>query len=96
MTNSDDEMQTGSAKLGADRAPVQINAKIDWVLAVGAKRLAKQRGLTLNVYLARLIAEDLAKDSETIRRQFADEEQDLAAEKQAMLEALTKFEADRA
>ncbi|MFI9507772.1 hypothetical protein [Nocardia sp. NPDC052566] len=74
-----------------DRPPVQINAKVPWALAQGAKRAAKLRGLTLNAYLAELIAADLAGITDTLRRQFAEEEQELAAEREAMLAALNRI-----
>ena len=83
MTNSD---------IAAEKPPVQINAKVEWALAVGAKRLARQRGVPLNTYISELIAADLRAEADTIRRQLAEEEKELATEREAMLTALNRLD----
>lgn len=72
----------------------QINAKIDEVLAIAAKRLAKERGVPLNVYIADLIAKDLASGAEAIKRQLVAEERQFVAEKEAMLAVLDKYSSE--
>lgn len=71
----------------------QINAKVDSALAAGAKRLAKHRGVPLNVYIADLLAKDLAAHAETIKRQIAEEERELAVERDAINAVLAELAA---
>lgn len=48
---------------------------------IGAKRLARQQGMSLNTYLDRLITVDLAVEAQRMRAQFAAEESALAADR---------------
>lgn len=55
----------------------QLTVSLPWMTAVGAKRLARQRGLTLDEYIGGLVSTDLAVEAEVLREHFAAEEAEL-------------------
>lgn len=60
-----------------------LSVSLPWQVQVGAKRLARQRGLTLDAYVEGLINADLATEAAVIRRLLAEEEAQLRAEREA-------------
>ncbi|WP_280474805.1 hypothetical protein [Nocardia asiatica] len=57
----------------------QITATVPWMTEVGAKRLARQRGQSLDDYLAGLVEAELEDEAHRIREQLAEEERDIRA-----------------
>ncbi|MEU2106433.1 hypothetical protein [Nocardia sp. NPDC019255] len=55
----------------------QITATVPWMTGVGAKRLARQAGVSLDDYLAGLIEAQLEDEAHRIREQLAEEEREL-------------------
>ncbi|MEV6340938.1 hypothetical protein AB0M12_40240 [Nocardia vinacea] len=77
--------------VATDEQTMQINVKVPWAKAVGAKRLARQRGVPLNTFITELITRELKAEAETLRAQLAKEEQELAMEREALLAALDQI-----
>ncbi|MET9489776.1 hypothetical protein [Nocardia sp. NPDC006630] len=69
---------------------VQLNVKIPWVDAVGAKRLARLQGVPLNVFIAGLIRQALLADADILEAQFAEEHAAMEKERAGLMTVLNK------
>ncbi|WP_063016332.1 hypothetical protein [Nocardia nova] len=94
MTNNDaaaaDTPQRTGKLRGDATAPdvMQLNARVPRTVAVGAKRLARQRGMTLNDFITELITRELMLEADALRKQMDEEERRAAEEYAAMREFL--------
>ncbi|WP_280185435.1 MULTISPECIES: hypothetical protein [Nocardia] len=55
----------------------QITVTVPWMTEVSAKRLARQRRLSLDDYIAGLVKAELEDEARQLRVQFAEEEREL-------------------
>ncbi|MQY27079.1 hypothetical protein [Nocardia aurantia] len=65
---------------------LQINVKVPWVVAVGAKRLARQRGVPLNTLVTDILSRELQAEAAALRQQILEEEREAATEHAALRE----------
>ncbi|MBF6170094.1 hypothetical protein [Nocardia blacklockiae] len=76
------------AESGSDS--VQLNVKIPWVDAAGAKRLARLQGVPLNVFIAGLIRQALVAEADTLEAQFAEEQEAMEKERAGLMSVLNR------
>lgn len=71
---------------------VQLNVKLPWALATGAKRLAAQEGLPVNTLIANLIRQAMVAEAASLRAQMEEQKEEVLRETQAFQEALAEVE----
>lgn len=69
---------------------VQLNARIPRAVAWGAKRLAKSRGITVNVLVADVLSRELRVEADVLLSEIAEEERRASIEYAAVREWLTE------